>query len=443
MTNSIDLTPEARGKALLSERIDNLAALDAHQAIDSSCITCEEYQLFLDEERAFGKAYQPDCWTADTSGSEETHSPVLGVRASDAEAFCEWLTHKHAGWRVRFRLPTLAEAQAHPLSERHIGYWCKDGGTLALAGRELNSARVLPATLPLQHDFDHHLMRDRDLVRNLSTDCERLLSNNAHTSNGKAIFALLKVGVLVLSVLGILVTLGIYFNASEGALFLRPLASLLLFLDSSPTESIDTPAASASGFDPYASNAVNPADPFWGVSGELYILLGISLTLFFCFVVFKQVGKDLQSLASAVYNPIARKLLVEKYYSLYPRLSEALKIEREFDPTIYDILSFVMGRCHDRTSYHKAATHLDELLRARDFWNALADFLLSISQPSKIWWFRESNRKRLKQIGYQCSIASQEIYRLYSFIVLTNKRRLGYASPVEGIRIVREKAEYL
>ncbi|MBE9041161.1 SUMF1/EgtB/PvdO family nonheme iron enzyme [Oscillatoriales cyanobacterium LEGE 11467] len=443
MAKSIDLTPEALGKALLSERIENLSALDANLGIDSSYITCEEYQLFLDEERAVGKYYQPDSWTTEKYPAGEANQPVLGVRASDAEAFCEWLTQKYARWRVRFRLPTPAEAQAHPIPERHIGYWCKEGETVALTGIELDGARILPATLPLPRDFDHHLMRDRDLVRNLSTDCERLLSNSSHSSNGNALFTLLKVSVLVLSVLAILLSLGNYVNASGGTIFMRALAFLFLFVDSSPTEDVETPASSANGFDIYSSASENLADPVWGVSGELYILLGIGVILFFCFVVFKQLGKDLQNLVHAVYSPVARKLLVEKYYSLYPRLSEALKIDRDFDPTIYEILNFVMSRCQDRTSYHKAATHLDELLRARDFWNALADFLLSISGPSKIWWFRESNRKRLKQIGHQCSIESQEIYSLYSFIVLTNKRRLGYASAVEGIRIVREKLEYL
>ncbi|MDY6939028.1 MAG: SUMF1/EgtB/PvdO family nonheme iron enzyme [Cyanobacteriota bacterium] len=406
--------------------------------IDSSYITGEEYQLFIDEKQAIGECHRPDSQTTERCPAGDENKPVVGVRASDAEAFCEWLTQKYAGWRVQFRLPTLAEAQTHPTPDKHIGYWCKDEDKIALGGIELDGTRTLAATLPLHRDFDHQLMRDRDLVRNLSTDCERLLSNS-RASHANPLLALLKVAILLVSIVAILVALGTYFHVSEGMFFLRAFSFLFLFLESSPTEDINTPGVFGGGL---ADSTSSPTDPTWG-AGELYMFLGMGLVLFFSVAIFKQIGQDIQSLVQAIYKPIARKLLVEKYYSLYPLLSEALKIERDFDPTIYENLSAIATQCQERNAYHKAATNLDELLKARDFWNALADFLLGISQPSKIWWFRESNRKRLKQLGYQCAVESQEIQSLYAFIVLVNKRRLGYASPVEGIRIVREKAEFI
>jgi NACHT domain len=56
------------------------------------------------------KFHQPDHWkgTHFPSGEQSGNAPILGIRRSDASAFCYWLTeHEHDQWR--YRLPTAEE----------------------------------------------------------------------------------------------------------------------------------------------------------------------------------------------------------------------------------------------------------------------------------------------------------------------------------------------
>src|SRR5262249_14426566 len=94
----------AQGK--LSQRLKNLHLLD-HQkavAIDLEYVTCAEYQLFLDEMRIQGRYHQPDHWIDVSFPSGQGNKPVCGIRAEDAEAFCDWLTRRQGG-NVCYCLP--------------------------------------------------------------------------------------------------------------------------------------------------------------------------------------------------------------------------------------------------------------------------------------------------------------------------------------------------
>jgi len=98
--------------------------------IDTSLVTCAEYQLFLDEQRAQGKYYQPDHWTSYSFPTGTGNIPILGVRRSDAKAFCDWLTGRDKeGWHYR-----LPRSEEWPLEERRrqkelsakTGYWVEN-----------------------------------------------------------------------------------------------------------------------------------------------------------------------------------------------------------------------------------------------------------------------------------------------------------------------------
>jgi len=99
--------------------------IDDNTFIDTSLITCAEYQLFLDDMRAQGKYFQPDHWTECQFPAGHAHNPLLGMRPSDALAFCTWLTgREQGGWG--FRLPTPEEASTYPLPAEvadGLGYW--------------------------------------------------------------------------------------------------------------------------------------------------------------------------------------------------------------------------------------------------------------------------------------------------------------------------------
>jgi hypothetical protein len=122
-------------EALLKRRLRRQMTirLDEDCYMAESLITCAEYQLFLDEQRTKGKWFQPDHWLSEKFPKGTGHDPVLGIRSSDAAAFCDWLTTREGGgWRYRLpRAGELAQAQRDQAFEattpRGVGYWREDG----------------------------------------------------------------------------------------------------------------------------------------------------------------------------------------------------------------------------------------------------------------------------------------------------------------------------
>lgn len=98
--------------------------IDEYTYIDDSLVTCAEYQLFIDEMREQGKYYQPDHWTSYQFPKGQAQAPILGVRYSDAVAFCDWLTQRE-GQELNYRLPISIEAKKTKLVlDRHPGSIC-------------------------------------------------------------------------------------------------------------------------------------------------------------------------------------------------------------------------------------------------------------------------------------------------------------------------------
>lgn len=121
--------------AVLTRRLRQMVHLHDETYGDTRLLTCAEYQLFLDERHAQGQSFQPDHWTTPRFPPGEGNKPVLGVRAADASAFCDWLTEWAEGpWR--YRLPAAGELRAEntlnylPLER---GCWLQDGQELAWA----------------------------------------------------------------------------------------------------------------------------------------------------------------------------------------------------------------------------------------------------------------------------------------------------------------------
>ena len=127
-----DDNPEIRrigAEIILLLRLRRLVRLDETTYADQSLVTQAEYQLFLDEMRENGSYRQPDHWTDRQFIRGTGQQPIAGVRPSDAQAFCHWLSERDPGpWR--YRLPT-AQEKAQPLLNRPaledetspVGYW--------------------------------------------------------------------------------------------------------------------------------------------------------------------------------------------------------------------------------------------------------------------------------------------------------------------------------
>jgi ABC-type dipeptide/oligopeptide/nickel transport system ATPase subunit len=110
----------------LIQRFKNLYRIDEQREVDLEYITCAEYQLFLDELRAKDHYYQPDHWTEYTFPSGSALKPICGIRAEDAEAFCQWLT-KRQNDHYYYRLPQPHEAKDFPAvtNTHELATWCK------------------------------------------------------------------------------------------------------------------------------------------------------------------------------------------------------------------------------------------------------------------------------------------------------------------------------
>ncbi|HIK08706.1 MAG TPA: NACHT domain-containing protein [Oscillatoriaceae cyanobacterium M33_DOE_052] len=122
---------------LLAERLHRLEKLSGAVVVDTSYITCAEYQLFVDDRLAVGQQRQPDFWPDRRFPMLDSTAPVAGVRASDAEEFCEWLNQQASAMSilgVRFRLPTYQECVAHPLPGGKVGTWSYAGKDKVIAG---------------------------------------------------------------------------------------------------------------------------------------------------------------------------------------------------------------------------------------------------------------------------------------------------------------------
>ncbi len=166
-------------EVLLARRLRQMVYLKENTFIDTSLITCAEYQLFLDEQRTQGKYYQPDHWQGYRFSPGQGSTPVLGVRSSDTAAFCAWLTGRESGpWR--YRLPAAGELKQ--IGDENIlnsfptgaGYWFNTGFVWLkeplLLPRNIiqdyiarDRALDLDLTLALTRDLDLALTRDRAL----------------------------------------------------------------------------------------------------------------------------------------------------------------------------------------------------------------------------------------------------------------------------------------
>jgi NACHT domain-containing protein len=156
----------------LARRLKSLQPIDNEQAIDLKHLTCAEYQLFLDDMRAAGKYHQPDHWLGSRFPKGQGHEPVCGVQAADAVEFCKWLTRRSGG-SVRYRLPRLEEARAHPGESARLGTWCHDGTRPAIECAD--EARRVEAAHVMGWQSLHELARDRDLAFALTHNLVRAL----------------------------------------------------------------------------------------------------------------------------------------------------------------------------------------------------------------------------------------------------------------------------
>ncbi|VAW33515.1 hypothetical protein MNBD_CHLOROFLEXI01-973, partial [hydrothermal vent metagenome] len=180
LVNSIeDDNPEISrigAEVLLQLRLRNLVRLDETTYTDNSLVTQAEYQLFLNEIRSKGEYRQPDHWSDLQFESGNGQEPITGVRPSDAQAFCNWLTKRETGsWQ--YRLPTAKEQTRPPLNRPSnennsvAGHWFLNGNTPQLANSK-NLTNDVALIQALQHQIENRLLNDRLIMPQFGEDAD-------------------------------------------------------------------------------------------------------------------------------------------------------------------------------------------------------------------------------------------------------------------------------
>ncbi len=177
--------PEIRrvvAETLLKWRLDQMVGLNYKTYIDVSLVSCAEYQVFLDVQQAQDQYHQPDHWTTSQYPSSQGRIPILGVRPSDALAFCAWLTEHDSGtWHYRLPKPEELEGNEEITNrlETGTGCWTAKGKEFTWIGKadlsesvvqeQLEKSLIQDYTLSLNPPLDLDQASDRLLVLLLST----------------------------------------------------------------------------------------------------------------------------------------------------------------------------------------------------------------------------------------------------------------------------------
>jgi hypothetical protein len=123
----------AAAEIVLARRLDKLQPIHSDFVVDHSCITCAEYQLFLDDLKDKAVIYRPYHWGKDGFPKGTASSPVTGVSFEAAKAFCEWLNRLHPSTEYSFRLPTTGNMHTLVKNEQ-VWSWCVDREGISTSG---------------------------------------------------------------------------------------------------------------------------------------------------------------------------------------------------------------------------------------------------------------------------------------------------------------------
>jgi energy-coupling factor transporter ATP-binding protein EcfA2 len=167
LAQSVDhKSPEVRqiaAEVFLMLRLRRMVRLDESRYMDTTLITHAEYQLFLNDMHEQHQYHQPDHWNNYVFNPGEGRLPVVGIRPSDAVAFCQWLTERDNG-QWQYRIPkedeiSLGEIKkdVHLDKESDASYWYStENGyrTTALSIEDKDDEKTTYLTRRLEDDWD-------------------------------------------------------------------------------------------------------------------------------------------------------------------------------------------------------------------------------------------------------------------------------------------------
>jgi DNA replication protein DnaC len=149
--NNVD--PKLRkvvGEVKLTVRLNHLNRRDAtHDPfqdvfVDQSLVTHVEYQLFLNEQRRQQNYHHPEHWINFDYRLGQGDTSLMGIRPSDAKAFCRWLTRWSKSTDSIYRLPNGGEFRNLPVKGT---YWVDDAGEFKCGGVNGETPQLTPQQL--------------------------------------------------------------------------------------------------------------------------------------------------------------------------------------------------------------------------------------------------------------------------------------------------------
>ncbi len=132
-------------EVMLARRLSKLLRIEENLEIDTSYITCAEYQLFVDEWLKSGERFQPGT----------AKRPITEISVNNALRFCAWLNSAQLNdmesiknqKSIFYRLPTKTEAQDYPARKhKKLDCWTIDRSQTGEQG-----IRVVKAQLSLEY----------------------------------------------------------------------------------------------------------------------------------------------------------------------------------------------------------------------------------------------------------------------------------------------------
>jgi NACHT domain len=172
----------------LALRLRRFTQIDDDHSVDNDLISCAEYQLFIDDRRAAGDYRQPDHWSETHFPAGSAREPVLGIRSSDAQEFCCWLSARHEGEWI-YQIPDK-DLRDQPFGK--AGYWAKAPSGPDLCGSSGTLIQPTIEMLRARHLADIEKFRAANVVHRgsaLHQDLARAV-DLARTRNREAVHTL-------------------------------------------------------------------------------------------------------------------------------------------------------------------------------------------------------------------------------------------------------------
>jgi energy-coupling factor transporter ATP-binding protein EcfA2 len=117
----------------LSRRLKKMMRIGQNTWLDTSYISCAEYQLFINERMRLGDFRQPDHWPNWRFPHRNADEPIAGLRSEDALMFCEWLNNRHPWPGFKYQLPNKVNIDEFPILDSQIGCWSVNDRKILLA----------------------------------------------------------------------------------------------------------------------------------------------------------------------------------------------------------------------------------------------------------------------------------------------------------------------